>query len=140
MNTDSKVRDPETYAIIGAAMTVHRELGHGFLENVYQEALETEFIALGIPYRREAEIAVIYRGEKLKASYRADFICFESIIVELKALTKLTSNEQAQILNYLKASSFQRGLLFNFGVPSLDYKRFILTQKNLCESLKSADS
>ena len=130
LNMEKGTRDPETYAIIGAAMTVHRELGCGFLENVYQAALEREFLELGISYEKEKELPVIYRGKPLDVVYRADFVCFGKIIVELKALNDLTAREDAQVINYLKATGFERGLLLNFGSSSLQQKRLILTQKN----------
>jgi len=121
------MNDPETYAIIGAAMAVHAELGHGFLEPVYQAALEQELLAQKIPFRREVEIPVSYKGMSLEVSYRADFVCFDRVIVELKALQKLSSVEVSQVLNYLKATSLERGLLINFGTPSLQHKRFVLS-------------
>ncbi len=119
-------RDPETYAIIGAAMEVHRQLGCGFLEAVYQEALAIEFELRGIPYRPQVELPLAYKSRRLKTFYRADFVCFESIIVELKALDGLSGADRAQIINYLKATGFKRGLLFNFGAPRLEYERFVL--------------
>lgn len=121
-------KDPRTYAIIGAAMEVHHELKRGFLEPVYQDALEIEFRLHEIPYQREVKLPVSYKGRRLCATCRADFICYESVIVELKALSKLSGTEKAQILNYLKATGFEIGLLLNFGAPSLEYKRFIFTQ------------
>ncbi len=116
--------DPETYSLIGAAMAVHRELGRGFLESVYHEALEIEFNAKKIPYKREVEIPVFYRGQKLNKNFRADFICFDSIILELKAISKLTSKEEGQIINYLNASKLDRGLIINFGSASLEFQRY----------------
>lgn len=119
-------RDAETFSIIGAAMEVHRELGHGFLEAVYQEALAFEFEARGIPFEREKGLSILYKGRDLETKYRADFVCHGEVVVELKALQALSGNEDAQLLNYLKASGFKRGLLLNFGAASLQQKRMVL--------------
>jgi GxxExxY protein len=122
-------RDPRTFAILGAAFEVHRHLGHGFLEAVYQDALEAEFSSRGIPFRREVELLVLYKGQPLATSYRADFVCHESIIVELKAIEAVGDSQIAQVLNYLKATGFGLGLLLNFGTPSLEYRRLIRSQQ-----------
>jgi len=118
-------RDEQTYSIIGSAMTVHRELGTGFLEAVYQEALSIELVKAAIPHVREVELPVQYRGQWLNTGYRADFVCFDAVIVELKATNALTSRDEAQLLNYLKASGKEKGLLLNFGSSSLEYKRMV---------------
>ena len=120
-------RDPRTYAIIGAAIEVHRQLGHGFLEAVYQEALALEFEGQAIPYHSQVELPVSYKGRLLRSSYRADFVCFGAVVIELKALRALTGSDEAQIINYLKASGLETGLLLNFGAPWLEHKRFIYT-------------
>ncbi len=121
--------DPQTYAIIGAAMEVHKQLGHGFLEGVYQEAMALEQTERQTPFQREVELPIHYKSIKLATTYRADFICFGNIIVELKALSRLTNIEQAQVINYLKATGFHRALLINFGAPSLEYKRLVFGEK-----------
>ena len=143
METDSTRtdRDPKTYAIIGAAMEVHRELGHGFLEAVYQEALAIEFTKRGIPFEREVELAIRYKDQILTTKYRADFLCHASVVVETKALAQLTGADQGQVINELKASGMEVGLLINFSAPSLEYRRMVFTAKdNLRKSVQSADN
>ncbi len=117
--------DDRTYAIIGAAMEVHRVLGVGFLEAVYQGALAAEFGWRRIPFETQVEIPVCYRGHRLECYYRVDFVCFQSVMVELKAVSGLASERSAQLLNYLKASGSSTGLLLNFGSLSLETKRLI---------------
>jgi GxxExxY protein len=129
--------DPRTYAIIGAAIEVHRQLGHGFLEAVYQEALEIELRNRHVPFQREAELAVSYKGTRLECSYRADFLCFDAVVVELKTVRALGSPEEAQIINYLRATGYQIGLLLNFGTLRLEHKRFVQTSIPLiCSNLR----
>jgi GxxExxY protein len=129
--------DPRTYAIIGAAMEVHRQLGCGFLEPVYQEALAIELGKREVPFRREIKLPIHYKGELLDTAYCVDFICFDSVVVELKALVRLSGTEEAQVLNYLKATGYEVGLLLNFGTRSLEHRRFVLTKS--VKSAKSAD-
>src|SRR5437588_5516253 len=118
-------KDPRTYATIGAAMEVHRQLGCGFLEPVYQESLAVEFALRYIPFCREDRIPIRYKGRLLESHYSADFICFDSIVVELKALARLSGTEEAQVINYLKATGCKTGLLLNFGTRSLEHRRFV---------------
>ncbi len=110
-------------------MEVHKTLGHGFLEAVYHESLGFEFAARQIPFQSEVELPIYYKDDLLLTSYRADYICHNDIIVELKAISKLTSLNESQVLNYLKATGFKTGLLLNFGAGSLEYKRFIFTKE-----------
>lgn len=119
-------KDVQTYEIIGAAMKVHSALGSGFLESVYQEALEIEFQEKGIPYEREKCLPITYNNKLLKTFYKADFVCFATVIVELKALQALSGHEAAQVINYLKASQLNKALLLNFGARSLQHQRLVL--------------
>ncbi len=132
-------RDPQTYAIIGAAMAVHRELGPGFLESVYHETLAIEFDLKGIPFRHEIDLPIFYKGRSLKTIYRADFVCFDNVIVELKALPKISGKEKAQVINYLKAANFDKGILLNFGTESLQYERLANTWRKSAQSAQSVD-
>ena len=120
-------RDPRTYKIIGAAMEVHRQLGCGFLEAVYQEALALELKNRGIPFSRELAFPVLYKGHLLRKKYQPDFICFDGVIVEVKALTRLSSLEESQLINYLRVTGYHTGLLLNFGTGSLQQRRFVLS-------------
>jgi GxxExxY protein len=118
--------DPQTYKIIGAAMAVHRALGCGFLEAVSREAFTIELQERGIPFVREARLAVRYRNRVLPVSYTVDFICYGEVLVELKALHAIGPIETAQLINYLRAAGRSRGLLLNFGTPSLQHKRIVV--------------
>jgi GxxExxY protein len=130
--------DRQTYAIIGAAMEVHRQLGAGFLEPVYQEALAVEFDARGISNDREVELPIRYKGVVLGSRYRVDFVCFGDVLVELKALARLSPTEESQIINYLTASRLPKALLLNFGSSSLQYRRFAgLIQTRASQSVQS---
>ena len=125
------MKDERTYKIIGAAIEVHKELGCGFLEAVYQEALEKEFRMQGISFKPQPVIEIKYKGQPLEKKYQPDFICFGEIIIEIKAISSLSGIEEAQLINYLKATGLNVGLLLNFGSKSLEYKRFVY---NLRES------
>jgi GxxExxY protein len=124
-----KPNDPRTFAIIGAAMEVHLHLGCGFAEPIYQDALEIELRLRGIPFHRENEVKVFYKQEELRNKYKPDFICFSEVIVELKALTVLSGTEEFQVMSYLKATGFKVGLLLNFGNPSLEFQRYVRSDR-----------
>jgi GxxExxY protein len=115
----------ESYKIIGVCMEVHKKLGAGFLESVYSEALELEFIKNDIPYEREKKLPVFYDSQPLKKYFKADFVCYNSIIIELKATNHLTISDIQQTVNNVKATQFKLGLLINFGTTSLTSKRIV---------------
>jgi GxxExxY protein len=126
MMTELLYKD-EVYAVVGAAMEVHNTLGHGFLKAVYQEALEIECRTRGIPVVAQQILSIHYKGRTLRKSYVADFVAYDKIIVEIKAMDHLTSLEEAQVMRYLKASGLEVGLLINFGAQRLEWKRMIWT-------------
>ena len=121
----SLIYKTESYKIIGACMNVHKELGCGFLEAVYQEALAIEFKQQNIPFEQEKKLQLYYKGNLLQKQYRADFICFNEIIVETKATSGLTGIDESQVINYLKATGLKLGLLVNFGMESLESRRLV---------------
>jgi GxxExxY protein len=124
---DRYILEDETYSIVGAALDVYHRLGIGFAEPVYQEALEIEFGLRNIPFEREKWLQIRYKGHELKKQYKADFLCYGQIIVELKAQTVLSAIDWSQVINYLKAGNLRIGLLFNFGHPRfLEKKRLIV--------------
>ena len=115
----------ESYKIIGACMSVHKKLGPGFLESVYSEALQLEFKKADIPYEREKKLQVFYEDQFLNKYFRADFVCYNTIIIELKATKYTTEADRQQTLNNVKATNFKLGILVNFGTPSLTYYRVV---------------
>ena len=120
--TNNMLYQNEVYAILGAAMEVQNELGGGFLEMVYHEALNIEFNLREIPFETEKLITVSYKGHLLEKNYRADLVCYDNIVVELKSVEKIKSEHVAQLLNYLKATNLPMGILINFGEKPLQYK------------------
>jgi len=106
-------------------MEVHKELGCGFLEAVYQEALGREFAIQEMPYKSQPVVEIKYKGKPLEKKYQPDFVCYDEVIVEIKAISVLSGAEEAQLINYLKATGLKIGLLLNFGAKSLEYKRFV---------------
>jgi GxxExxY protein len=121
----------ETYDIIGAAMDVHRTLGNGFLESVYQEALEIELTARHIPFVAQHPIEINFKNKILTKCFIADLLCYNEIIIELKAVSDITSVHEAQLINYLKATKKELGIIINFGTDSLEYKRYLNTNKTI---------
>jgi GxxExxY protein len=120
----------ECYRIVGAAMEVYNTLGPGFLEAVYQEALEIELAAQDIRFVPQQELKILYKGQALRKTYIADFLVFDQVIVEIKAMNQLASHEEAQLLNYLKATGLSLGILINFGhAETLEWKQRAWTKK-----------
>jgi GxxExxY protein len=121
------IHEKETYQILGACFEVYTEKGCGFLEGVYQECLEIEFALRGVPARALVPLPLFYKGRPLKKKYEADFICYETVLVELKAVSVLTDEHRAQVQNYLNATGLKVGLLVNFGhFPLVEHERFVL--------------
>jgi GxxExxY protein len=117
----------ESYKIVGACFEVYKKMGCGFVEAVYQECLEMEFMSQGIPYRRHSELGILYKGKQINLKYKPDFILFDKIILELKALKDLAPENRAQVHNYLRCTGYRLGLLANFGhYPKLEYERIAL--------------
>ena len=126
--SDDKICFEECHQIVGCAFKVYNQLGHGFLEQVYQSALELELKHADIPFEAQKQIPVYYLGEKLDAFYKADILCFDKVIVELKAEQSLSDVHDAQVINYLKATGIQTGLLINFGNrKKLEFKKIVFT-------------
>lgn len=122
-------RDPQTATVLGAALEVHKTLGHGFLEAVYLNALREELAMREIPFRSEVPIPVYYKEVKLACGYRADFLCFGCLLVEIKAQAGLTDIDMAQVINYLRGTGLHRALLLNFGTTRLQIKRIVLSEE-----------
>ena len=117
----------ESFAVIGACFNVYNDKGHGFLEPVYQECLMIELEFQGIPAEPQKKLDLFYRNQKLEHFYQPDFICFGKIIIELKAVEKITDAHRAQVLNYLHATGLKLGIIVNFGhYPDLEYERIVL--------------
>lgn len=127
--SDKIIYRTESYDLIGAALEVHRQIGCGFTEPIYQEAFEEELRLRGIPFQREKTINISYKGKVLSKNFRPDFVCYDKIIVELKAVSEFTDEHFAQVYNYLKASGLELGILLNFGTTSLMHKRIPCNKK-----------
>jgi GxxExxY protein len=124
------IHEDKTRAIIGACFNVYNDKGCGFLEAVYQECLEIEFEVLGIPFTTQKELCLSYRGRRLRQTFKLDFLCFDQVVVELKAVSALVDEHRAQVLNYLNASRCPVALLINFGhYPRLEFERLVLTDR-----------
>jgi len=121
--------EKESYAIMGACFSVYKDKGCGLTEPIYQECLEIEFDFLGLPATAQPQLPVTYRGRTLKHRFVPDFICYGKIILEIKAVSKLTDEHRAQVLNYIYATGYELGLLVNFGhFPKVEYERMANTR------------
>ena len=127
--SDKIIYRTESFNLVGAAGEVHKQIGCGFTEPIYQEAFEEELRLRDIPFEREKVINVTYKGKVLSKNFRPDFVCYDKVIVELKAVSEFTDEHTAQVYNYLKASGLKLGILINFGTTSLEYKRIPCNQK-----------
>ncbi|MBI5800597.1 MAG: GxxExxY protein [Verrucomicrobia bacterium] len=128
------IHEKDTYAILGACFEVYNEKGCGFTEDVYQECLEIELELKGIPFVAQKELPLTYKGRRLKRKFRADFVCFEHVLLEIKAVSQLVDEHRSQVLNYLHATTCPVGLLVNFGhFPKVEYERLVLTKKRTVE-------
>ena len=125
ITVDKALEDRQTYDIIGAAMEVHNELGCGFLERVYIEPFAIELASRGIPFERDKKYRVVYKGRLLAVTYVVDFVCYEQVLVEIKALANIGPIEHAQVINYQRVSGLRRALLLNFGARSLQFRRIL---------------
>ncbi|MBU4198537.1 MAG: GxxExxY protein [Kiritimatiellae bacterium] len=129
---DNLIYREEAFKVVGACLEVYGNKGCGFLEPVYQECLEIEFELLGMPFVSQKTLALEYKGRRLKHAYEPDFICYEKIIAEIKAVSQLTDEHRAQVINYLQATGFKLGLLVNFGhYPKLEWERLANTRKKM---------
>lgn len=127
----------EAYAIVGAAMEVYNDLGPGFLEAVYQEALEIEFGLRAIPFSSQQGLIIYYKGHPLKKRYTPDLLCFDKIVIDLKSIERLTPNDHAQLHNYLNGTKYPLGIRINFGARNaLEYKRIAYTESRIGKSTR----
>jgi GxxExxY protein len=127
MDDEKLIYKEESYLIQGSIFEVYKQLGSGFLESVYQECLEIEFRKRSVPFISQKEISILYKGQEINQYFKADFVCYEKIIIELKAVTELNDIHRAQLMNYLKATGFRLGLLVNFcAFPRVKIERIVL--------------
>ena len=119
--------EEESYKILGVCIAVHKKMGSGFEQEVYEEVLQKEFIKHGIPFEKKKKLSLFYEGDPLQKYFIADFVCYDAIILDVRSMNFIHNNSKQQVVNYLKATNFQLGFLINFGEPSLKWKRVIRT-------------